>query len=299
MSTQLAETTGPDLLWGYVERARPEIERALASHLPRAPEPFGRRFNEALGYALFPGGKRLRPVLTLLGAEAVGGPAAAVMPAAVAVEFVHTCSLIFDDLPCMDDAEERRGRESLHRRYGESTAVLAALSLLNCSYPLVLRCEAAADHARAVRAHAELVECIGTNGMVTGQTVDLSEGAGGGDELGTVRNLKTSALMRTALRLGAILSGAGERQLSALTRYAELLGEAYQITDDVQDIAEDAALAGATSRPQTLAFRRGVGGARRRAATLLGEAKESVLGEFGPTRGAQRLCALADHIAAR
>lgn len=298
MSTVLAET-GPDLLWGYVERVRPEIERALSEHLPCAPEPFGTRFNEALRYALFPGGKRLRPVLTLLGAETVGGDVAGVMPAAVAVEFVHTCSLIFDDLPCMDDAEERRGGESLHRRYGESTAVLAALSLLNCSYPLVFKCGPGADLDCFVRAHAELVECIGTNGMVTGQTVDLSANAGAEDEFGTVRNLKTSALMRSALRLGAILSGADGRQLDALTRYAELFGEAYQISDDVHDIAEDAALAGANSRAATLAFRRGADDARRRVASLLGEAKDAVLDEFGPSSGPLHLCALADYIAAR
>jgi geranylgeranyl diphosphate synthase type II len=298
MSTMTVKT-GPDLLWGYVERVRPEIERALSEHLPYAPEPFGRRFNEALRYALFPGGKRLRPVLTLLGAETIGGRLADVLPAAAAVEFVHTCSLVFDDLPCMDDAEERRGRASLHRRYGESTAVLVALSLLNSSYQLVFRCETGAHHARSVAAHAELVECIGTNGMVTGQSIDLAAGAAEGDELGTVRNLKTSALIRTALRLGAILSGASARQLDALTRYAELIGNAYQISDDLQDIAEDAALAGAGGRPATLAFLHGAGDARRRVSMLLDEARAIVLDEFGPSGPPLRLCALADYIASR
>jgi geranylgeranyl diphosphate synthase type II len=298
MST-LPAGTGPDLLWGYVEQVRPAIERALSEHLPCAPEPFGLRFNEALRYALFPGGKRLRPVLTLLGAETVGGRVETVLPAAAAVEFVHTCSLVFDDLPCMDDAEERRGRASLHRRYGESMAVLVALSLLNSSYQLVFRCGVVADHARFVAAHAELVECIGTKGMVTGQTIDLAAGGAEGDELDRIRNLKTSALMRTALLLGAILSGASAGQLDALARYAELLGDAYQISDDVHDLAEDAALAGAMARPATLAFRRGASDARRRVSSLLDEAKAAVLGEFGASSAPLRLCALADHIALR
>jgi geranylgeranyl diphosphate synthase type II len=297
-------------LWDYVESVRPDIERALARHLPCAPPRFGARFNEALRYSLFPGGKRLRPVLTLLGAELVGGKREAVMRAAVAVEYVHTCSLVFDDLPCMDDAAERRGRASLHRRYGEALSVLVALALLNTSYGLVFE-GVGGNQERAIRAHDELVACIGTQGMVTGQTVDLSDGAGrvgldvvhgdgfdpvNSDGFETVRNLKTSAMMRLSLRLGAILSGANARQLDALSRFAELLGQAYQISDDVLDLSEDSALAVGGARYNTLAVERGAPDARLRVASLIAQAKHVLRTEFNRTPPAHMLGQMADYI---
>ncbi|HNQ14600.1 MAG TPA: polyprenyl synthetase family protein, partial [Pyrinomonadaceae bacterium] len=160
-------------LGSYVERYRPAIEAALRAHLPLAPAQIESRFNEAVEYALFSGGKRLRPVLTMLGAELVGGNAESVLPAAVAGEYIHTSSLIFDDLPCMDDAEMRRGKTSVHEKFGEGLAVLVAIGFLNASYGLVF-----VNHAnlpeRAMLAHAELVECIGAAGMVGGQAVDLA-----------------------------------------------------------------------------------------------------------------------------
>jgi geranylgeranyl diphosphate synthase type II len=299
MSTLLARSEKD--LWEYVDDVRPEIERALVRHLPLAPAGVGARFNDALNYALFPGGKRLRPLMTLLGAELLGARRADVMNAAVAVEFIHTCSLIFDDLPCMDDAAERRGRAALHRRYGESLSVLAALALLNTSYSLVF--EGASDggekSGRAIRAHGELVECIGTNGMVTGQTVDLSGHGTGREGFDAVRNLKTSALIRLALRLGAILSGASARQLSALSRFSNLLGQAYQISDDVLDLSEDAALAAVDSRVRTLAFERGAKDARLKVASMVSQSKDALVSEFGRTRPARLLCEMADYIAAR
>src|SRR6201999_960594 len=117
--------------------------------------------------------KRLRPILTILGAELVGGKAESVLPASVAVEFVHTSSLIFDDLPCMDNANKRRGKTSLHEKFGEGLAILVALGFLNASYGLVF-----VNHhglpERAMQAHAEIVECVGAAGMIGGQAVDLA-----------------------------------------------------------------------------------------------------------------------------
>ena len=229
-------------LWSYVEEYKPAIESTLRTSLPLAPAHVETRFNEALEYALFPGGKRFRPVLTLLGAELAGGDPVEVLPAAAAVEFIHTSSLIFDDLPCMDNSSLRRKKESVHEKYGEGLAVLVGLGLLNASYSLVF-----VNHAdvpeKAIQAHAEMVECIGAAGMVGGQSVDLAlvTGVGGtfepdteGDE--SIRNLKTSALMRLALRTGAILTGATYLELAALSRFAELLGDAYQLSDDLLDL---------------------------------------------------------------
>ncbi len=225
-------------LWQYVEKHRAEIEKSLREFLPLAPPQIETNFNEAARYALFSGGKRLRPVLTLLGAELVGGRAEDVIPAAVAGEFIHTSSLIFDDLPAMDNASERRGKTSLHEKFGEGLAILVAIGFLNSAYGLVF-----VNHKnqpeRAIAAHAEIVECVGASGMLGGQSVDLALAKGAnfdsvsGDNFESVRNLKTSALMRLSLRVGAILAGANSNQLKNLSRFAELLGDAYQISDDL------------------------------------------------------------------
>ena len=154
-------------LWQYVEKHRSQIEKSLHEHLPLAPPKIETQFNEAVEYALFSGGKRLRPVLTLLGAELFGGKAEIIMPAAIAGEFIHTSSLIFDDLPCMDNSSERRGKTSVHEKFGEGLAILVAIGFLNASYALVF-----VNHAglpeRAMLAHAEIVECIGASGMLGG-----------------------------------------------------------------------------------------------------------------------------------
>lgn len=300
MSTR-APASSHGELWDYVGAARPQIEGALAQHLPCAPVEVGERFNEAMRYALFPGGKRLRPVLTLLGAELVGGCREDVLSAAAAVEYVHTSSLIFDDLPCMDDAAQRRGRDALHRRYGEGLSVLVALALMNASYGLVFK-STRVEPAQAINAHAELVACIGTNGMVTGQTVDLSNiesDVNGHDGVEVVRNLKTSALMRLALRLGAILSGADARQLNSLSRFAELLGGAYQLSDDVLDIDEDTALAGSGTRRTTVATERGAYTARLHVASMVEQSKALLATDFGHTRPARLLAEFADYISTR
>ncbi|MDX6694750.1 MAG: geranylgeranyl diphosphate synthase, type [Blastocatellia bacterium] len=296
-------TTADDGLWDYVALMRPRIERALLENLPLAHAGVESLFNDALRYSLFPGGKRLRPLLTLLGAEAVGGQSVNVLPAAVAVEYIHNSSLIFDDLPCMDDAVKRRERSALHARYGEGLAVLVALALMNASYGLIFDVPVA-NSRLTINAHAELVECIGARGMVAGQSVDLASEARAAqvetrDDYDAVRNLKTSALIRMALRVGAILSGATERRLSALSSFAELLGEAYQTRDDLLDVQEDAALAVVAARRATFALERGERDTNQRVASLIADAKRAIVSEFGPTRPTLMLCKLADYVVNR
>ncbi|HEX9927236.1 MAG TPA: polyprenyl synthetase family protein [Pyrinomonadaceae bacterium] len=292
-------------LWLYVEKAKPEIEISLRENLPLAPAALGTDFNEALVYAMFPGGKRLRPVLTLLAAELVGGASEKVLPAAAAVEFVHTSSLIFDDLPCMDDADERRGKSCLHRKFGEGNAVLVALALLNASYNLVfagMKNDCTMCATAAIKAHRELTECIGAAGMVGGQSIDLAAAksdAVAPEKFESLRNLKTSALMRMALSLGAILSGANENQLNALSRFAELLGDAYQTSDDLLDLQEDLHISQITERRETFALTQGAMRTQIRVGNLISTAKDVLLTEFDRREPANMLCEMADYVAER
>jgi geranylgeranyl diphosphate synthase, type II len=289
-------------LWQYVEKHRPQIEKSLRAFLPFAPPQIETKFNEAVEYALFSGGKRLRPVLTLLGAELFGGKPETMMPAAVAGEYIHTSSLIFDDLPCMDNAPQRRGKTSLHEEFGEGLAVLVAIGFLNASYALVF-----VNHAnlpeRAMLAHAELVECIGASGMIGGQSVDLAlaQGAGAGErsahDFEAVRNLKTSALMRLSLRVGSILAGASTLDLAALSRYAELLGDAYQLSDDLIDLEEDEAIF--ADEQKTLALSEGKSAAARQLGHKVDEAKRILIENFPSGEARSCLIQLTDYLAER
>jgi len=293
-----------EALWRYVENARPEIETALRTLLPVTSSNVETLFNEALTYSLFPGGKRLRPILTLLGAEITGGTKENVMPAAAAIEYIHTSSLIFDDLPCMDNSNERRRKLSLHIKYSEGLAVLVALGLLNASYGLIFNCHAK-DESLLIRAHSELVERIGSHGMVAGQSIDLATANGTNknsfsrDDFETARNLKTSALMRMALRVGAILSDANESQLRALSQFADLIGDAYQTSDDLIDLQEDATIVVNASRTETIALEKGTGNAKQRVLDLTTNAKKVLIDEFGQNESAKLLCEMADYISER
>lgn len=224
-------------LANYTHLHREAIETALEAMLPLSSQPCAIRLNEALRYSLFPGGKRWRPVLTLLGAAVAGVPAEKAMPIACAMEYLHTSSIIFDDLPAMDDAPLRRGRESLHLVHGESLAVLAALALLNQSYGLLSR--TAEQHGcfeAGVRLIGEAVECIGANGMIGGQVVDLALRGEGQDPANLVsRNLKTTALMRLTMMSGALACGASVADSGELAEFGVALGMAYQICDDLLD----------------------------------------------------------------
>ncbi len=284
-------------LWHYVEKHRPNIEKSLREHLPLAPPNIETQFNEAVEYALFSGGKRLRPVLTLLGAELFGGKAEVILPSAIAVEFIHTSSLIFDDLPCMDNADKRRGKTSLHEKFGEGLAVLVAIGFLNASYALVF-----VNHnqmpERAMQAHAEIVECVGASGMVGGQSVDLAMAKGVGEmgDFESVRNLKTSALMRLALRVGSILAGANYLELAHLSRFAELLGDAYQLSDDLIDLEEDGEI---FNENKTFAINQGQTSAQMKLKNIIEEAKRVLIDNFSSSEARSCLIQLTDYLAER
>jgi geranylgeranyl diphosphate synthase, type II len=302
MNTKYVRAEASGDLGSYVKEARPLIEGALSRYLPVTPINADSHFNEALHCAVFSGGKRLRPVLTLLGIQVIGGQLQDFMPAAAAVEYIHTSSLIFDDLPGMDNAALRRERACLHTQYGEGLAMLVALALLNASYGMVLN-GCGTNPERTIRALGEMVDCIGVNGMVGGQTVDLDlsrapRSAERRHDLEAARNLKTSALFRFALKIGAILCGATRSQMDALSSFAELLGAAYQKIDDWIDADEDS-LGGMASLGGETVDALDEGQLKRQIDVLISDAKAAITVEFGYTRHTGILLEFADYIAGR
>ncbi len=224
-------------LYSFIADNRANVEEALRAHLPSSSLAAARRLNEALDYALFPGGKRLRPMLSLLASDLVGVPRQEGLIIACAVEFLHSSSLIIDDLPGMDDADLRRNRRTLHLVFGEGIAMLAALALLNQSYALLARAARACGRARAVEALvSEAARVVGAEGMIGGQAIDLELRAGCADaKMLAGRDLKTVALMRLMMTAGSLACGADEADMLALGEFGECFGRAYQACDDLLD----------------------------------------------------------------
>ena len=195
---------------------------------------------EAMRYSLLAGGKRLRPALTLALCEICGGEAEAALPFAAAVEMVHTYSLIHDDLPCMDNDDYRRGKLTNHKVYGEATAVLAGDALLTAAFGQLAAAELPA--ARIAKAVAALARCAGELGMVGGQVLDMNAETRlcTEQEVYDIQSRKTGALISAACQLGVIAAGGSQTQLSQAERYAEAIGLAFQIEDDILDVIGDA-----------------------------------------------------------
>ena len=226
------------------EKRRALVEEGLVREL-RTDEAFDARLAESMEYSLTAGGKRLRPILLMAAADAAGGRGEDYLTSACAVEMIHTYSLIHDDLPAMDDDDYRRGKLTNHKVYGAGLATLAGDALLTMAFELLARQQGvpAETMLRVVR---EISEAVGANGMVGGQALDLAS-EGKRIDMDTLRRMhmaKTGALFRASVRSGAILGGADEAQLAALTEYAEAFGLAFQITDDILDVTGDAAAIG-------------------------------------------------------
>ncbi len=203
--------------------------------------------DEAMRYSLLAGGKRIRPVLALAAARAVGGAPQDVLPTAAAIELVHTYSLIHDDLPAMDDDDLRRGRPTCHIAFGENVAILAGDGLMAEAYRLILeRQEAGAD--RVLAALRAISDAIGVGGMVGGQYVDVAGDADlDADGLRQMHALKTGKLIGASVLVAPLLLGAGERACAALERFAAELGLLFQIVDDILDVTGSEAEMGKAS----------------------------------------------------
>lgn len=192
---------------------------------------------DAMGYSLLAGGKRLRSVLTFAFCELTGGDYRQAVPFAAAVEMIHTYSLIHDDLPCMDDDDLRRGKPTNHKVFGEATAVLAGDALLTDAFGLAASAELG-DERNVIRGIRILSTCAGSLGMVGGQVLDMmsEERLLTEEEVLAIQNRKTGALIRCACQLGVLAGGGTEKQLQAAGRFADALGLAFQIRDDMLDV---------------------------------------------------------------
>jgi geranylgeranyl pyrophosphate synthase len=253
---------------------RARVEAALdATVPPETLEPTN--VHSAIRWSLLGGGKRLRPALLLATGEAFGGDREAMLATACALEMVHTYSLIHDDLPSMDDDELRRGRLTCHKKFGEATAILAGDVLQTLAFKAIAE-DTGLQPETSLRIIRELATAAGTpDGMVAGQAFDLEAESREvtGEELERIHRCKTGALIRAAVRCGAIIARADETELESVSRYASQLGLLFQITDDLLDITATAADLGKTpgkdarSRKATYPALYGLEAARARAAT--------------------------------
>jgi geranylgeranyl diphosphate synthase, type II len=253
-----------------------QVEVLLAERLGRLEEA-PRRLVEAMRYSLLAGGKRLRPVLCLAFAEAVHGgrPPAPAEDAACALEFVHTYSLVHDDLPAMDDDDMRRGRPTSHKMYGEAMAILAGDALLTEAFALL----ASSSEPQRAALVACLATAAGAEGMVGGQVLDIAEDRPADEQyLTRLHRLKTGALLKASCAMGVLAAGGTADQLKAAERYGEAVGLAFQIADDLLDVTSSPQALGKPSGADAAAGRHtypavlGVERSRERASGLVVEA---------------------------
>jgi len=273
-------------LGAYMKERTDAVDAALERFLPAEtlrPE----TLHKAMRYSVFAGGKRLRPVLVIAGAEAVGGTAPQVMPTACAMELIHTYSLVHDDLPAMDNDDFRRGVPTNHKVFGEAMAILAGDALLTLAFRLVA---GNAGEGTALRdVVLDIADAAGHQGMVAGQVADLeAEGRRvGADVVDYIHAHKTGALIRTSLRIGAMLCGADAAQLRALSVAGADLGLAFQIVDDILDVVASSEELGKTAgkdqiqQKATYPAIHGIEASRARAAFLIRDA-EDALRVLGP-----------------
>jgi geranylgeranyl diphosphate synthase type II len=246
-------------LTAYLDARLAEVEAALTSILPPSPDcpPV---VAEAMQYSLMAGGKRLRPILCLASADAVGGDRSLAMPAACAIELIHTYSLIHDDLPAMDDDVMRRGRPTLHVVAGEGMAILAGDGLLTEAFHVLAREPRTSDPvlvARKLRVIETIAAAAGAVGMVGGQAIDLASvtpdrsgqmpASLDAEALKTMHSKKTGALIRGSAKAGAIMGGGDDAQVEAIDRAAGEFGLAFQIVDDILDVEGASAELGKTA----------------------------------------------------
>lgn len=271
------------------ERYIPVIENKLNELLPESGERYSSAVN-AMRYSLLSGGKRIRPILLLEFYSLFGGRAERALNFAAAIEMIHTYSLIHDDLPCMDNDDMRRGKPSCHKAFGYDTALLAGDALLTHAF-LAAASTADIPPERVSRAISVLAQKAGIYGMVGGQVMDLDfeKNGANGEELTAMYIKKTSCLLEAAAMCGAVLAGADEETVKKTEEYAENLGLAFQITDDILDCTADEKTLGKPigsdekNGKTTFVTLLGLDGAKQRAALLTKKAEDILNGFSGDT----------------
>ncbi len=296
-----SQTTSFDLPTYLAER-RQLVEDAIDRALPvQYPE----TLYESMRYSLLAGGKRLRPILCLATCELLGGSLELAMPTACALEMIHTMSLIHDDLPSMDNDDYRRGRLTNHKVYGEDVAILAGDALLTYAFELVAEKTRGADPNRVLKVVAAMGRAVGGEGLVGGQVVDLASEGNPNVTLETltfIHNHKTAALLEVSVTSGAILAGGSDEAVAKLRSYAQRIGLAFQIVDDILDITSTSETLGKSvgkdvnAQKATYPSFWGLDESRQQAAQLVEDAKAD-LNSFGDLR--QPLLAIADYIITR
>lgn len=212
------------------------VEKALTSFFPPG-DTFPETIYKAMRYSLFAGGKRFRPVLAVTSAETFGAESSLALPTACAIEYIHTYSLIHDDLPAVDNDDYRRGRPTCHKVFGEDIAIMAGDALFAEAFSLIARLQKGPDSGRIREVIREIAEASGAGGMVGGQVVDMisTDKAVDIDTVLYIHTHKTGRLMRAAAVSGAILAGASSKDIDRVADFADHLGLAFQITDDILD----------------------------------------------------------------
>jgi geranylgeranyl diphosphate synthase, type II len=267
-------------------------------------EPRLARLVEAMRYSMLGGGKRVRPTLCMEVADVFGAEPGHVLPSAAAIELIHTYSLIHDDLPAMDDDEFRRGRPTVHKKYGEAMAILAGDAFFGESLTLITVHQEGAPE-QVLEVVRELADSTGVNGMVGGQVIDMSQ-TGVGDEadpetLRMIHTYKTGALIKSSARIGAILAGAGVDEQAAVSEYAMELGLCFQIVDDVLNATSTREALGksagsdAEQGKATFVGVYGLEGAKKQADEAAGKALRALSTISGDTSGLEELALFVRH----
>lgn len=289
-------------LKGYLAAKQQQVETALDRAFPVV---YPDKIYEAMRYSLFAGGKRLRPVLCLAACDLLNGTPEMSIPTACALEMIHTMSLIHDDLPAMDNDDYRRGKLTNHKVYGEAVAILAGDGLLAYAFEHIVEETKNVSSDRLLKVISRLGRAVGAAGLVGGQVVDLDcEGVKDItlDTLNFIHTHKTAALLEASVVSGGILAGGSDADLQRLTRYAQAIGLAFQIVDDLLDITstqeELGKSIGKDMNVEKATYPRllGMEESQRQAQQLVEQAKAEVVG-FGEK--AIPLMAIADYITAR
>ena len=287
----------------YIADKNKAIEQALSDSVP---EMYPERLHESMRYSLLAGGKRIRPCLCIAACELMGGTMEVAMPTACALEMIHTMSLIHDDLPSMDNDDFRRGKPTNHKVYGEEMAILAGDALLSHALEYIGReTPKSVPAERTLRVLVDVGKCVGSEGLVGGQVVDIMSEGADADEV-TLETLKyihahkTGALLEVSVTSGAILAGAKEEDVERLGKYAQLIGLAFQVVDDILDCTQTSEQLGKTAGKDEAVGKAtypslvGLEESKKIADDLITEAKE-LLRDYDPKLAAP-LLGLADFI---